>query len=276
MPHELATTADGRTAMMYCGEPPWHGLGTRLDAPATAEEAINAAGLNYEVRLTPLATADGLDVPQRKAVVRYDTQEVLGVVGNDYVPVQNREAFGFLDAVVAGGGLRYHTAGGLGRGERVWMLAKLPEQIRVKNSDDLVDQFLLLSNAHNGTAALRTFFTPIRVVCANTLAVAHRRGEGQGISIRHEGNLTAKIKEAQQLLGLAKIFMTTPRRRSTSSPRTTRPRSSSSGSSRRFTRTRKMAGTTLAPRRLARSCTGCLSREWGTTCPPFGGPAGRP
>jgi phage/plasmid-like protein (TIGR03299 family) len=206
MPHELATTADGKTAMMYVGQEPWHRLGTRLDTPATAEEAIVAAGLSYDVQLTPLATTDGLDVPLRKAVVRYDTQDVLGVVGNDYVPVQNREAFGFLDAVVAEGGLRYHTAGALGRGERVWMLAKLPDQIRVKNSDDLVDKFLLLSNAHNGTAALRVFFTPVRVVCANTLAVAHQRSAGQGISIRHEGNLAAKIQEAQKVLGLAQRF----------------------------------------------------------------------
>ena len=105
MAHDLAVNDDGRTAMMYIGKPPWHGLGTQLDCPATAEEAITAAGLNYDVQLTPLATTDGLDVPQRKAVVRYDTQQVLGVVGNDYVPVQNREAFGFLDAVVAEGGL---------------------------------------------------------------------------------------------------------------------------------------------------------------------------
>ena len=96
MPHELATTADGRTAMMYCGESPWHGLGTRLDAPATAAEAITAAGLDYDVTLTPMTTTDGLPVPQRRAVVRADTRAVLGVVSDRYVPVQNRQAFGFL------------------------------------------------------------------------------------------------------------------------------------------------------------------------------------
>jgi len=192
--------------MCYCGEPPWHGLGTPLDAPATAVEAIQAAGLNYEVMLTPLATVDGIEVPIRKAVVRQDTQQVLGVVSHQYVPVQNHQAFGFLDSVVSEGTLRYHTAGALGKGERIWLLAKLPEQIRVKNSDDLVDKFLLLSNAHDGSAALRVFFTPIRVVCANTLSLAHRRGEGQGISILHKGDLTVKIKEAQKVLGLAQWF----------------------------------------------------------------------
>jgi phage/plasmid-like protein (TIGR03299 family) len=205
MPADLATT-NGRPAMMYAGEPPWHSLGTRLDAPATAEEAIAAAGLDYEVTLTPVATVDGLDVPKTRAVVRYDTQAVLGVVSDRYVPVQNRQAFGFLDAVVAEGGLRYHTAGALGQGERVWLLARLPDQIRVRGGDDLVDKYLLLSNAHDGSAALRVFFTPVRVVCANTLSLAHRQAAGEGVSILHKGDLRAKIGHAQQVLGLAQRF----------------------------------------------------------------------
>jgi phage/plasmid-like protein (TIGR03299 family) len=205
MPHNLATT-NGRTAFCYYGEKPWHGLGTELDSPATAAEAIKAAGLDYQVELTPLVTADGLDVPSRRAVVRYDTQAVLGVVSDRYVPVQNQQAFGFLDAIVAEGGLRYHTAGALGRGERVFLLAKLPGHIRVKNGDDIVDKFLLLSNAHDGSAALRVFFTPIRVVCSNTLSMAERAGQGHGISILHKGDLAAKIRDAQRVLGLAQRF----------------------------------------------------------------------
>lgn len=205
MAHNLATV-NGKTSFAYYGESPWHGLGQKLDAPATAQEAITAAGLDYEVQLTPIATYDGLTVEGRRAVVRYDKQEVLGVVSDRYVPVQNRQAFGFLDAIVAEGGLRYHTAGALGRGEKIFLLAKLPESIRVKNSDDLVDKYLLLSNAHDGSAALRIFFTPIRVVCQNTLNLAERRGQGQGVSILHKGNLEAKIKEAQRVLGLAQRF----------------------------------------------------------------------
>ena len=191
MAHNLATT-NGKTAMMYVGEVPWHRLGTKLDQPATAREAITAAGLDYRVELKPLKTDDGNDVPTRKATVRTDTNQVLGVVGNGYVPVQNFQAFGFLDAVVADGGLRYHTAGALGRGEKIWMLAKLPGQIQVKNSADIVDKFLLLSNAHDGSAALRVYFTPIRVVCQNTLSLAERRSQGQGVSILHKGDLAAE------------------------------------------------------------------------------------
>lgn len=96
MSHNLAET-DGRTAMFYTGEVPWHKLGTRLNTPATAEEAIVAAGLDYEVELAAMQTSDGTPISNRKAVVRTDTSNVLGVVGNGYVPVQNRQSFGFLD-----------------------------------------------------------------------------------------------------------------------------------------------------------------------------------
>ena len=101
-----------------------------------------------------LATTDGIPVPQKRAVVRTDTNDVLGVVGGNYVPVQNRQAFDFLDAVVADGGLRYHTAGALRKGERIWLLAKLPGQIRVRFSEDVTEKYLLLSNSS------RRFFGP--------------------------------------------------------------------------------------------------------------------
>lgn len=205
MGHEIATTND-RPAMAFYGETPWHGLGTKLDAPATAAEAMEAAGLSYRADLVLMYTEDGSTVPNRKAVIRDDTREVLGVVGNSYVPIQNGECFSFLDAVVAEGNVRYHTAGALGKGERVWLLAKLPGHIRVKNTDDLTEKFLLLHNSHNGSSALRVFFSPIRVVCANTMAIARQQGRSQGISIYHTGNLASKVQQAQQVLGLANQF----------------------------------------------------------------------
>jgi len=82
---------------------------------------------------------------------------VLGVVGDSYVPIQNSECFGFLDAVVDDEGLRYHTAGALGRGERIWLLAKLPDTIRVKHSDDITEQLLQLRRRRE-TSKKRAFF----------------------------------------------------------------------------------------------------------------------
>lgn len=205
MPANIATT-NGKPAFMYYGEAPWHRTGQKLDAPATAEEAIAAAGLDYEISLTDVATVDGMMVPKTKAVVRYDNQTVLGTVSDRYCVVQNRQAFGFLDAVVADGGLRYHTAGALGRGEKIFLLAKLPGHLRVLNSDDVVDKYLLLANSHDGSSALRVLFTPVRVVCQNTLSMALRQGHGQGVSIRHNGDLAGKIRDAQRVLGLATRF----------------------------------------------------------------------
>lgn len=202
MGHELCTV-NGRTAMFYVGEVPWHGLGCRLDAPATAREAIQAANLDYDVTLANLTTTDGLPVTSRKAVVRTDTDDILGVVGTSYVPVQNREAFAFLDAIVADGSLRYHTAGALRKGERIWLLAKLPGQIRVRFSEDVSEKYLLLHNSHDGSSALRVHFTSVRVVCSNTLSVAERQGRGEGVSIRHQGDLPSKIRQARDVLGIA-------------------------------------------------------------------------
>ncbi|SIO63256.1 phage/plasmid-like protein TIGR03299 [Singulisphaera sp. GP187] len=202
MGHELCTV-NGRTAMFYVGEVPWHGLGCRLDAPATAREAIQAASLDYDVTLANLTTTDGIHVTSRRAVVRTDTDDILGVVGNTYVPVQNREAFAFLDTIVADGSLRYHTAGALRKGEKVWLLAKLPGQMRIRFSDDVSEKYLLLSNSHDGSSALRVFFTSIRCVCSNTLAMADREGRGEGVAIRHQGNLTSKIRQAREVLGIA-------------------------------------------------------------------------
>ncbi len=205
MSHDIAQT-NGRPAMAYFGETPWHGLGTKLDNPANAEEAIEAAGLNYRVDLQDLKTETGISIPSRKAVIRSDTDDVLGVVSDSYTPIQNAECFSFLDSIVAMEALEYHTAGALGKGEKVWMLAKLPGEIRLKESEDLTEQYLLLSNSHDGRSALRVFFTPIRVVCANTLGAAERRGRGNGVSIVHKGDVRARAAEARELLGLASRF----------------------------------------------------------------------
>jgi phage/plasmid-like protein (TIGR03299 family) len=180
MAHDISTT-NGKPAIAYFGDTPWHGLGTRLEEPANAELAIQAAGLDYQVELQDMTTPRGSLVPGRKAVVRSDTDDVLGVVSDSYTTIQNHECFSFLDSIVSAGELKYHTAGALGKGEKVWMLAKLPGEIRLKDSEDVTEQYLLLSNSHDGRSALRVFFTPIRVVCANTLGAAERRGQGSGV-----------------------------------------------------------------------------------------------
>lgn len=200
MGHNLNKT-NGKHSMMYVREVPWHKLGTKLDKPATAAEAIEAAGLGFTVKKIPLRTVSmSLPVPGHFATMRIDTFDILGVVGSRYVPIQNTDAFSTFDTLVGEGEAIYHTAGALGKGERIWILAKLPDYIRV-NGNDLVEKYLLLTNTHDGSEVVRVKLTPIRVVCKNTLTIA-LWGAEEEVRIRHTQQAELRLKEAHRILGL--------------------------------------------------------------------------
>jgi phage/plasmid-like protein (TIGR03299 family) len=204
MAHDLHFS-DGKASMMYVGEVPWHGLGTLLEtAPKTADAAIQAANLNWEVGLKRVYAWEGdvfHEFTDRKAVVRLDhwgKEECapFGMVGGDYQVLQNREAFSFFDPVIETGKVEYHTAGALGNGERVWVLAKVAGDIVVKGCDR-VEKYLLLSNGHDGRTALQVRFTPIRVVCQNTLSVANQ-GRGDLVKVYHGRDMHRRLDSAQE------------------------------------------------------------------------------
>jgi len=206
MAHELEIK-DGQASMMYYGEKPWHGLGTELDRPATAAEAIKAAKMDWDVTKAPLyAHLDGgkqLFV-ERYGVVRKDKlgtedSRIIGVVGKNYTPLQNRDAFSFFDPIVGKDAAVYHTAGVLGEGRRVWILAKLPGSIRVVG-DDITDKYLLLANSHDGTSSVQVKFTPVRVVCQNTLTMA--LDYGPTIRIPHTLNIMHRLSLAERNMGV--------------------------------------------------------------------------
>ena len=204
MAHNLEQR-DGQASMFFTGDPAWHHLGRHLNKPATAAEAMEAARLDYTVVKRPMkAIINGhkySDVPNAFATVRTDTYQVLGVVGARYEPVQNRDAFNFFDPLVDRDEAIYHTAGVLGRGEKIWLLAKLPDYIKVGPKKDPVEKFVLLYNSHDGSSHIRVKITPIRVVCNNTLTAALSGTESE-VRIKHTQSAQDKLQEAHQILGL--------------------------------------------------------------------------
>lgn len=195
------SNASGRDEMFYSGQQPWHGKGTRLDSPATAEEALAAAGLNWEVRKVPLKLDVGLPVSSHVAIVRNDTCDILGVVGNRFEPLQNKDAFRFFDAVVGEKLAIYHTAGALGKGERIWILAKLPGTIKVIG-EDVIEKYLLLAHAHDGSLRLTMLFSPIRTVCSNSLNASLSLKTERRATAKHTKNLGLRIGEMRETLGI--------------------------------------------------------------------------
>lgn len=190
-------------SMFYYGEKPWHGFGKRVDNVLTSAEAIEAAGLNWSVEKQPVFLENGVKVPSAFANVRSDNGKVLGMVGDQYTVLQNATAFSLADAIVGEKAAMYHTAGSLGEGQRVWMLLKMPGVIRTIG-DDVTEKYLLVGNGHDGSFALHILFTPIRVVCQNTLNAAVSQATNK-VTIRHTESLKEKVnvKELRRNLGLA-------------------------------------------------------------------------
>ena len=182
MAHELLIE-NGKAAMFYVDTPPWHNLGTQLKTTPSSEEAIRFARLDWRVAKVPLYVAGGTrlhEVHDRFALVREDTLgkpdcSVFGIAGRDYVPLQNAEAFEFFDPIVKEGDAVYETAGALGKGERVWVLARLCGEMQVAEGDD-IRRYLLLSNSHDGTSSLQVKFTPAGRARRPVSAVGGREG----------------------------------------------------------------------------------------------------
>lgn len=208
MAHEVET-------MAFYGDTPWHGLGVRLlEAPNTIDEALEAGGLDWEVKSwpmysnIPLGTVDHLGreqflkvpVNDSRAIIRSSDHKVLGVVGKSYRPLQNKEAFSFLDAALENGFVSIETCGSLRGGRRVWMLAHITGAEDEVIKGDPVKAYFLISNSHDGTLAVRVGFTGIRVVCQNTLSLAHHEGRGKLLQVRHTKNVKNALDKLKEVV----------------------------------------------------------------------------
>ena len=203
MAHEIETIAyydkelDGVTRYA-----PWHGLGVPVSHAMSSAEALELAGLDWEVNSRSIHTDNGIVIPGYIANTRSSDNKVLGVVSDKYKIVQNKDAFAFTDKLLDNEA-RYVTAGSLRGGKNVWMLAELP---KTKILGDDFGNYLCFTNTHDGTGAVRVFLTPTRVCCQNTLNLALSTTK-RSWSCRHMGNMESKMHEATRTLELANKYM---------------------------------------------------------------------
>jgi phage/plasmid-like protein (TIGR03299 family) len=203
--------------MMWVGDftkdMPWHmseekhhGYGGI--APLTAEETIRLSGLDWQVGLHPAAVEIEGQVyksPEFLHIVRDRDHKILGTCTERYQPIQNQEAFNFLDAVAGElGQLRYVTAGAIDGGKRIWLLAQLVGDNFTLEPilGDKTNMYLMLTTGHDGKNSLKCKFTSVRIVCQNTLNLALRTGQ-DGVNIKHIGDPLKKVQQAREILGLA-------------------------------------------------------------------------
>lgn len=190
-------------SLFYVRETPWHGQGLRVEDAPSSEEAIRLAGLDWSVDQQPIYLADGTQIKDNYANVRSSDGKALGIVGSKYKIVQNTEAFAFTDELL-GEGVKYETAGSLKEGKVIWLLAKMPEAFEVLG--DKVEPYLVFTNTHDGSGAVRVCMTPVRVVCNNTLNMA-LRGAKRVWSARHTGSIASKLDDARETLQFANNYI---------------------------------------------------------------------
>ena len=194
-----------RYSFVSANKPAWHNLGTVLDHVFTAKEAIEHGGLDFTVEKQRLITEKWLDVPNHFVTVREDNNDILGLVGKDYTIVQNRNVFTFFDQIVGEGKAIYETAGCLGNGGVIFITAKLPKQIVIGN-DSPIDNYLVLCSSHDGSMAITAYFTPVRVVCQNTLNASLNNNTNR-VYIKHTQNVKERFVEAAQIMGIHSEYL---------------------------------------------------------------------
>lgn len=189
--------------MFYIREAPWHGLGRMVEEALTSKEALVAAGLDWNVTQKNVMTDYCNVIEGFRANLRESDGKVLGVVSDRYKIVQNTDAFTFTDSLIEHG-VTYETAGSLQEGKRIWLLAKLPDSYRL--ADEKVEPYIVFSNSHDGSGAIKAAMTPVRVVCQNTLNIALSDAKRIWSTV-HTGDIMTKLDEARHTLLQAGLYM---------------------------------------------------------------------
>ena len=193
--------------MMSVKQTPWHGLGVILEEAPTAENAIIAAGLDWEVEKRTMFFESSnhgnmIASPDRFAVVRKTDNAYLGDAGTGWQPLQNKDAFRFFDPFVLSNEATYETAGSLEGGRTIWVLAKINRAPIEVVKGDQVEKYVLLVNKHKAGFSIQSTLTPIRVVCNNTLTGAVNRADWM-LRANHSKKMEQKLEDIQGIIASA-------------------------------------------------------------------------
>lgn len=190
--------------MAYTNEVPWHGLGVHVAEAPSVDEMLKVAQLDWRVAKKPLLLETGDVVPRFNALVRESDGRVLTVVGSQYTPVQNTEAFAFFKEFVEAGDATMETAGSLCGGRFVWGLADLKQSFNV-NGGDPVKGYLLVVAPHESGHSLIIRQTSVRVVCWNTMTLALGAKVAAEFRMAHRTRFDeTMMARAKEVLGLAR------------------------------------------------------------------------
>lgn len=202
MAHELEFR-NGNASMVYAGEVPWHGLGKRILPDLTPEQTLKEANLDWSVYKVPAyVNIAGKEVETGKsALVRDVDNSILDIVSDEWVPMQNSDAFDFFHDFVMAGEMEMHTAGSLKNGQLVWALAKTKEGFSVFGEDS-VESYLLFTNPHVFGKSIDVRFTNVRVVCNNTLTMAISEQSKKIVKVSHRREFDAEA--VKQTMGIAR------------------------------------------------------------------------
>jgi len=189
--------------MAHFGAVPWHGQSNELTDPYNIETSIIESGLDWRVKLVATYCMAGNELCKTgyNAVVRQSDNKVLSVAGPGWHPLQNAKAFDFFKPWLESGSASIEACGSLEGGLRVWVLAKIAMETQEIRPGDNIAAYILLSNAHRQGFAVRVGFTPIRVVCRNTLQMAHEASKL--IRVFHNRAMTTNLANIRDTMDLA-------------------------------------------------------------------------
>lgn len=199
MAHNIEFNAEKGTHSFVSNKvPAWHRLGTIVDGAMDWKQAMELANLDFRVEKVQMRNPVTDEPVDSYAMLRTDNNAFLGAVGERYTPIQNESLFGFIDGIIGEDGFHYETAGVLGNGEKVFVMAKVGSY-DVLGAGDIHDTYLLGVGSHDGTMSQTFKMTETRVVCQNTLTIA-LNGKGTKVTAKHTTNGERKLTEAMKLL----------------------------------------------------------------------------